>query len=271
MAEILEAFENLRKVPGATPGRIQNSNLEYPRWISNSGSGKFPPAGFMIFTFQRRNRWDTTSSLRSTVTLFMPEQFQAPIKVLWEQKDTGVGLQSVQSAIGTVAQQQLDKSGLTQGATGLSQKLTGSGASMEDVAAFERGSHQNPNFKVMFKGVDFRTFSFEFKFTPQSNSDCSIVDEIIKVFRTAALPDNSSSGDATLNYPDEVVIEYYWNGQKNEWLHDFKPAVITGLNVDYTAGGRFIAMNNGFPAETKLSLQFQETDVLVRGDIDRGF
>lgn len=263
-------FNNKRN-PDPIFGGSSGSDLEYPHWISNAGQSGFPPAGFMIFQFKRRGKWSSTSSTVSTVTLFMPEQFQAPINVMWEKKDTGIS----DSTIGQAARVGVDKlianSGVTEGMTQLSQKKFGSSASAEDMANFKVGRHTNPNFKVMFKGVDFRTFSFEFKFTPQSIDDCRIVDTIIKQFRKAALPDNNDSGDEYLSYPDEVVIEYYWNGQKNEWLHSFKPAIITGLNVDYTSGGRFIAMNNGFPAETKLSLQFQETDILVRGDIDKGY
>lgn len=252
-------------------GEVEGGNLEYPKWISNAGLDGFPPAGFMMFTFKKRGKWDEKSTTRATATLFMPEQFSAPINVMWEKKDTGTSLSGVMDTLGTGWTKFKNNLGLSQGATMLSQKAFGSSANADDIAGFTTGQHQNPNFKVMFKGVDFRTFSFDFKFTPQSESDCAIVDQIIKEFRKAALPDNTSSGDPYLQYPDEVTIEYFWNGQKNKWLNGFKPAIITGINVDYTSGGQFIAMKNGFPAETKLTLTFQETDILVREDVNRGY
>lgn len=263
-------YTNKRNVTDVV-GQEAGGNFEYPKWISSAGTGKFPPAGFMMFTFKKPDRWEHDSTTRSTVTLFMPEQFSAPVNVMWDKKSIGMAQSSVMDNIGAGAQKFWNNAGITQGATMMNQKLFGSTASADDMQQFQSGEHRNPNFKVMFNGVDFRTFSFDFKFTPQNEADCVIVDNIIKEFRKAALPATHADNASYLIYPDEVLIEYFWNGQKNEWLHNFKPAIITGINVDYTSGGQFIAMKNGFPAETKLSLQFQETDILVREDVLKGY
>lgn len=137
---------------------------------------------------------------------------------------------------------------------------------MGDVA----GKIRNPYLTMVFRGVDFRNFSFVFKFFPFSRGDCDTILDIIKIFRKNALP-TKQEGDAFFGYPAECDIAYMWNDSENKWLHKFKKAVCTAVDVNYTSSGMFSVMRNGFPSEITMSTKWSEIEVVTREDVEAGF
>jgi hypothetical protein len=224
---------------------------------------------FIHFTLY--NRPDSQTATEDTqILLYMPESLENPMSTSWEHgtnvdqwtKDNlGVGgswsanIDRIQQSFNQKLTQVTDTSGYT--------SLQGE----EKIA--------NPYMAMTFKGIDFRSYSLTFKFTPHSEEESTTIQDIIKEFRKAALPSGcantgvGASGDGYIGFPNEIDIEYEGLGAK--WLNKFKKCVIEDLNVNYTGVGFFAGMTNGFPAETILTMKLTENLLVCREDIDKGF
>jgi hypothetical protein len=147
----------------------------------------------------------------------------------------------------------------------------------------------NPYMSLTFRGVNFRTFSFEFHFTPKSEKESEEIYEIIKEFKKAQHPE--TQGSFFQSYPKEIQITYIHSlsqgnskdfrdrsgkeskmkAGENKWLNKFKKCVLNDVSVNYTSAGFYAPMRNGFPAQTSLHLSFTENELLNRCDIEEGY
>lgn len=131
---------------------------------------------------------------------------------------------------------------------------------------FSRKATKNSEARMLFQSVDFRTFTFDYHFSPKSPEESNTVMEIIKVFKQNMMPTRSG---VLLNYPPEWDISYESiNVDSPKYLHDFKPAVLTSLNVDYGSNGVWTTFNTGAPTDIKITLAFQETQFLTLEDFE---
>lgn len=134
------------------------------------------------------------------------------------------------------------------------------------------GVIRNPYMTAIFRGVDFRTFEFTFKFFPHNEEECNTIYKIIEEFRMAALPSvlNTNTGvQGFFSYPLAFEIAYKWGTKDNEFINKFKPAVLTAVDISYTGNGSWTVMRNGMPSSIQLNLRFTETEIVTRGDIPR--
>lgn len=217
------------------------------------------------------------------VQLYMPESASQPSTVSWDTEkfgiignamaknmratgntDFGGAIASTTEMYGNLPSMAIARALANMGSSAAG--LMGGNVTAEGLMGEGMGKIPNPYLTMVFRGVDFRSFSFVFKFTPYSESDCETIDNIIKAFRRNALP---SKEDAFLKYPSECDIEYFWRGDQNKWLHRFKKAVCTAVDVDYTGAGMFSTMRNGFPSTIVLSTKWSEIEIVTREDIDR--
>ena len=56
----------------------------------------------------------------------------------------------------------------------------------------------------------------------------------------------------------------------NEWVTQYKPAVITNFNVSYTPDGAWATGPDGAPVATKISIDFQETKMVYANEVSGG-
>jgi hypothetical protein len=132
-----------------------------------------------------------------------------------------------------------------------------------------------PYMSLIFRGVNFRTFSFEFKFTPKNEKESTEIYNIWKEFRKAQHPKHINA--AFRGYPKEVEISYIHSGsgglpsQQNHWLNKFKKCVINDVSLNYTSAGFYSPMRDGFPGATTMNITFTENETLVRQDIEEGY
>lgn len=255
--------------------------LRYPENIGDIGEsgGEDSPdtnANASYIEFQIYDRPNSQkSTLETNIFLYMPLQMDNPLSVQWDQ--AGIG-QAGQAYLDGGASNALGAS-IVAGSSAFSKKLrefmksSAAGFDVEKGKAIEelsRGEIANPYLKMLFRGLNFRSFEFQFKFTPHSEKESTDIKNIIKEFRKAALPDREV-GSYYMKYPKEVKIEYHHNGKTHPFLNKFKSCVITDLNVNYTGSGFYAAMRDGFPAETTLRMRFTENELVFRKDIDQDF
>ena len=131
------------------------------------------------------------------------------------------------------------------------------------------GLQLNPFKEVIFEAIDFRSFSFNFKFLPRSQSEARTVKEIIDKFKFHMHPEVASSNLFFL-YPSEFQISYVFAGTESPHMHKFAPCVLENMDVTY-GGDTFSAFEDGRPVETNITLTFRETEIMTKELIEQGY
>jgi len=130
----------------------------------------------------------------------------------------------------------------------------------------DEGLAINPHMAVVFKGIDFRTHQFQYKFIAKNQVESDRLKELIHVMRHHMLPaykfGTERAGFAFV-YPDEFTIEF---GEKiKPYLYDIGTSVMTDLTVNYNGEGvPTFFEQTGAPVSIDISMSFQETRILTR-------
>jgi hypothetical protein len=132
------------------------------------------------------------------------------------------------------------------------------------------GLAANPKKEQVFKGVDFRTFSFDYSFFPKNGDEAQNVLNIIKEFKYHMHPEFKDDNNFVYLYPSEFDIFYYQDGSENLNLHRHTSCVLTNMNVDYTPNGQFTTFDNGMPTHINITLAFRELALLTKDKIKDG-
>lgn len=247
-------------------------NLIYPASLSDVNQN---PA-WMEFQFYERKS-PRSSPPDDVVSLYMPESVSQPSTVSWDTEKFGfVGNAVVTGGNGDVVGAVGDGLGIAyeRGKANLQAAAANRLGGRVDAEAImsAQGKVPNPYLTMLFRGVDFRTYSFSFKFFPYTERDSDVIHDIIKTFRANSLPDYASESSNTfLGYPKEVEVAYKWKSTDNPYIHKFKRSVLTAVDVDYTPQGMFAVMRNGMPACIQVNLKLSEIELVMRKDVAEGY
>lgn len=136
------------------------------------------------------------------------------------------------------------------------------------------GQALNPQLQVIFRGIGFRSFQFDFTLTPYSQQESEQIAKIVKAFKFAAAPEiqKASIFGQGLFYkvPDRFKIQFFYNGQENFKVHRIGECVLENINVDYAPIG-WATFGDGTPVQTKLTVQFKETVIIDKTKIAEGY
>lgn len=125
------------------------------------------------------------------------------------------------------------------------------------------GSTPNPHVAVTFNNVKLRSFTYTWKFSPNSKDESARLQEIIQKLHQRILP--RKNGSMLLQYPNQCQLRLFPT-QLNE-LFKFKPCVIDSMNVNYAPNGTpsFFAESK-LPTEIELSMTFHEIQLRTAED-----
>jgi hypothetical protein len=141
---------------------------------------------------------------------------------------------------------------------------------VNDAFSVATGQILNPNTEVLYKGPKMRTFSLSFKMLPRNTKDAETIRNIIQVFKVATLPNFGGGGDENASFvslPQLVDVSFMTGNKENEWVSQYKPAVITNFNVSYTPDGSWATGPDGAPVATKIDISFQETKMVYANEV----
>jgi hypothetical protein len=129
------------------------------------------------------------------------------------------------------------------------------------------GTTLNKNIATEFTQVGTRTFSFEFLLVPTSETEATIINDIVKTFRENLYP----SGTAyQLKYPPKWKIQFVTqpNGSSDlEYLPKiYKETYLESFESSYNSLGN-IWRTNSAPLDTTISVTFLESKALTKEDI----
>ena len=128
---------------------------------------------------------------------------------------------------------------------------------------------------MMFSGIGFRSYKFDFVFRARNKSEIKTVGEIIKKFRQHSRPTwvGSSLGKSFMNYPQEFQIQFLTelvstnSYEQNLHLPYLKPSVLTSVDTNFTPNNIWAAYDKGAPVAITLGLHFQETELVMAQDV----
>ena len=138
------------------------------------------------------------------------------------------------------------------------------------------GQATNPFMEVLFQGVGMRSFTYNFTFSPRNPDETNDVQTIIKMFRFHMLPELQGQNKTFMTLPSTFDIHYMYQGKdgdtarENQFYHKIATCVLKGCDVDYTPDG-VKSFDSGAPTQIKMNLTFQETEMMTKQHVAKGF
>lgn len=132
----------------------------------------------------------------------------------------------------------------------------------------------NPNVRVIFSGVNLRTFSFTFNLISASAKESKEIEKIVKFFRTELYPISigqkigNTQVETGLRFPNRFIIEIMYGGVPV--FTKLKPLYLTNVSTVYNKSQAGMH-HDGKPFEVDVTLTFQESVALKRQDIENGY
>lgn len=211
-------------------------------------------------------------TVRNSIAIYMPQTLKFNLSSDYGAADIGGALGAfakVRDAInkgefagpdvGAIAQQ------AGKLATGLSSFFTG-GLGEGIGAAVQRRTGIAPAAmsEMIFNGIDYRTFSFTFKFTPRSKRESDVVNNMLHAIKEAMLPERYGSGSiAAYKVPHEFTIRFMRGVNVNPYIDQIGLCACTGVDIDY-GGDKFSTHPSGDPVSIDATLTFRELELMER-------
>ena len=210
--------------------------------------------------------------LKTAIALHIPNQLQIRYGVQYSEEDTlamsmavkgidellkAVTGDSKNSEIGATAQAAVTNLMLSKGPGGAAMSVA-------------TGLAANPKKEQVFKGVDFRTFQFDYQFFPRSPEEADNVNRILREFKYHMHPEFKDSNNFVYIYPSEFDIFYYQGGLENPHIHRHTSCVLTEMNINYTPNGNFATFGNGQSTQINVTMNFRELALLTKDKIEDG-
>jgi hypothetical protein len=206
--------------------------------------------------------------LKTAIALHVPNQLSIRYGMQYSEDDTGA-LQMATTAATELANavKNKDAKNLSEPAKAIITNLALSKGPNAAAMSAATGLAANPKKEQVFKGVDFRKFTFDYQFFPRDEKEAQNVLNIIQEFKYHMHPEFKDSNNFIYIYPSEFDVMYYQNGEENLNLHRHTSCVLEELNVNYTPNGSFTTFPNGMPTQINVTMGFRELALLTKDKI----
>lgn len=266
------------KLPGQAAGAISDINKGSANLLntiasigksnksSNPNNQEVAPGQERTPIFTRPNK-----RLQAAIALYIPNQLNIRYSVGWGEEDT-FALSAIAKGASEVGRSANNDANIARtggvAAEVLAAMALDKGPLGKDIGV-ATGVASNPKKEQAFKSVDFRTFTFDYQFSPKSETEAQNVLNIIKAFKYHMHPEFKTSNEFLYLYPSEFDITYYKNDYENLNIHRHTSCVLTEMNVNYTPNGVFSTFKNGMPTQIAVSLTFRELMLLSKETIEK--
>ena len=129
----------------------------------------------------------------------------------------------------------------------------------------------NPNTRAMFKGVNLREFSFNFKMIANSQREAIAIERIVNHFRTELYPDVINALNVPIAYemPNAFSIQFTHRNAEAK-MPKLEYCFLRNVQTVYNATGAAFHPD-GRPNEVDMTLNFIEMRTLNKKDIMAGY
>lgn len=191
--------------------------------------------------------------LAATVSLYMPDTVSFTYEANYsDEKLTDVAKDALESLAGAFGK-------------GAAKLVSGTlDSSAGKLLLKSQGLAVNPNQQLLFDGLNLRTYSLSFTFTPYSKQESDTVKEIIKTFKSYSRPRTvTGSGGMLFIPPATFDLDFLFNGIPNPYINKVAESVITNIDVNYAPEG-WSTHSDGSPVQTQMTIQFKEIRLIDR-------
>lgn len=220
-----------------------------------------------------------TKRLKTAIALHVPNQLNIHYSTVYQQDDLGViGTAAALAAANPEIANKLSHLSLTGITDDLKAMFKAGGSARAGVAAatvknsqglsFFSGLAGNPRLEQLFKGVNFRQFSFEYQFYARNQQEANNILNIIYLFKYHMHPEFKDPSNFLFLYPSEFDIQYYIGEGENKKLHSHTSCILTDMSINYTPNGSFQTHEDGMPNQINVALQFTELSILTKEKIE---
>lgn len=137
-----------------------------------------------------------------------------------------------------------------------------------NVVGRSTGQVLNKNLELLFKGPKLRQFSFNFTFTPRTDTEAATVKEIIRFFKRSMAPQIAPQR-LFLYTPDIFQLKYiHNNGEDHPFMNRFKPCALTNFSANYTPGNSYMTYKDGSMTQYQVTMTFSELEPIYQSDHD---
>jgi len=240
---------------------------------------------WISFTFESYVRKVPISSPQSlpsiTINLPIPSNLQEQFAMQYSDKQLGIAgfleqnipagvnfsdPQSVGKAVGEATGSTFRQAGNLQGAYYLGRTVAGLSDSVGSAVDKATGTILNPFQSLVFQGINLRTHSFTYKFSPNDMSENETLRKIIYEFKRRMHP---KKDNLLFNFPDTVKISF---GKRDNEPYFFKKCFLESMSVNYApAGVPSFFKETSLPVEVELSLSLKEIEPMTRNDIEENW
>jgi hypothetical protein len=114
-----------------------------------------------------------------------------------------------------------------------------------------------------------------FTFTPKSQAEAKIVNNIIYQFKYYAAPalaqGKSTSSETMFLIPPAIFnVNFFVKGIDNKYLPKYADCVLKNIDINYAPNG-FAAHVDGAPIQTHMTLQFEEIEIVDKSRLSKGY
>jgi len=269
-AELTGAAAATGSIEGAIAGGLLTGDVKGASKGAGTGFVVGAAAGALVGFQSTREQ----KRLKTAIALHIPNNLSINYGVVYNEEDTAafaMGAAAVQQGweLAKGIFQQDNKSNVTDTAKGILTNIALSKApgSLGSGLSAASGLAANPKKEQVFKGVNFRTFSFDYKFFPRNSSEAQNVLNIIEQFKYHMHPEFKDGYNFVYIYPSEFDIFYYSNSKENTKIHRHTSCVLTDMSINYAPNGMFNTFSDGMPTQLDVTLQFRELALLTKEKI----
>ena len=123
---------------------------------------------------------------------------------------------------------------------------------------------------VIFTGVEYRTFTFEYSFMPSSREEGEEVNDIINTLTYYAMPLRKDDVAMTYELPAVFEMEYMYRDNINKYIMPALSLALESVDVKY-GGEKFVTFRGNEkgaqPVRTDVTLTFKELEIADRASI----
>ena len=251
-----------------------------------------------VYDYNQSSAYEQASANYKSIALYMPEDVSSGFRANWTGKSmstlavdslramgrdgfgskAAAGLQGITSF--TERMRSVSSAVALQAAT---KKIGGDALTLDDIFGSVSGAIMNPNSELLFNSIDMRNFQLNFKLVPRNEPEAKDINNIIRQFQKAVLPERSPGavmgsnvGGNTnkgvnlgfIGMPKLVRVAFMHRTNENKSLPRFKMCAITNTDINYTPDGAFSTYSQGHPVAIGLSIGFQETKICFSEEIE---
>ena len=144
---------------------------------------------------------------------------------------------------------------------------------------------QNPYITNVFNSSGFRDFSFTFTLIPKRAHESDHIQDIIRTFKEAMLPEkklikegrNINQSTGIIKMPDKVDITFFpttgADYNKNKSIIKIRNAVVTDLTVEFSSGTQnpTFFKDTGAPLSAVLNVSVKETEIYTKESLIKDY